>query len=39
MYKGPMHKAKGGRLEGARWGGQGRKTGGGKIETAIFKQQ
>ena len=41
MYKGHMDKAKGGRIEGGRWGwgGLGEGTGGRKMKTTVLEHQ
>ena len=36
MYKGHMDKAKGGRIQGGRWGPLGRGGGAGEMETTVL---
>ena len=39
MYKGPMDKAKGVRMEGGRWGWVAGESGDRKMETTVFEKQ
>ena len=39
MYKGHIHKTKGGKIKGGEWGWLGQRNGGEEMETTVLEQQ